>query len=622
MKREGCGAAGGEGVEEGRLGAKTWRRRSDDRLRREGGQRGGSRPARFSLRAALLPSQSVAAVDAWGTEGEGGNGRDGECPRARAPARSQPHQVSPSAPSPSSFSGFASNAPSSSASSCCSPPASASTSASASYLHQGHRRRSRRCRRRSSSSSGPFEAVSIATAAAAGAEASTAGTTVPTAAGVVASRERGITGPGKKRGLEQRVVASVPSAAADRDGAAPKKDPLWRRLRRTTTGSTTTTTTTDSTAGAGAAAAAAAAPETGLAEFVRSFSGGSRRRGLVEDVLKVVVWSFFAERLVQSALVGWGQSGRVAPIEQLGGTLIEADPSDARYVETRAVLRGVRMGRDTVHLNTARASPEMFTKLEVSEVRFPSSTTPRAESSGRRQGERGDDGSDSAEASEQGGADAADEDEARPLLFHEYAAPAFAHLRGLYGMSSSEYRRSFREGSRMIAHASNSKSAQSFMFTEDGKYMLKTASESELDSMLRLLPRYAEHVARRRGSLITRFYGIYRVTEPTTKRSTVFVSSSNVFSTEKRLHERYDLKGSVVGRRTISPKEGGAVAKPTTILKDLDLADGEKIQLAAGCKKRLLAELSADAEFLADLGVMDYSLLVSPPPFPRPATAI
>lgn len=47
------------------------------------------------------------------------------------------------------------------------------------------------------------------------------------------------------------------------------------------------------------------------------------------------------------------------------------------------------------------------------------------------------------------------------------------------------------------------------------------------------------------------------------------------------------------------------------MLKDLDLADGEKIQLAAGFKKRLLAELSADAGFLAMLGVMDYSLLVS-----------
>lgn len=37
-------------------------------------------------------------------------------------------------------------------------------------------------------------------------------------------------------------------------------------------------------------------------------------------------------------------------------------------------------------------------------------------------------------------------------------------------------------------------------------------SESELNSMLRLLPLYADHVSRRRGSLITRFYGIYRIT--------------------------------------------------------------------------------------------------------------
>ena len=43
-------------------------------------------------------------------------------------------------------------------------------------------------------------------------------------------------------------------------------------------------------------------------------------------------------------------------------------------------------------------------------------------------------------------------------------------------------------------------------------------SESELDTMLRLLPRYAEHVTRTKGSLISRFYGIYRISNPTTKR--------------------------------------------------------------------------------------------------------
>lgn len=38
---------------------------------------------------------------------------------------------------------------------------------------------------------------------------------------------------------------------------------------------------------------------------------------VLQDVLKVAVWSFFAERLVQSTLVGWGQSGRVGPLEQV-----------------------------------------------------------------------------------------------------------------------------------------------------------------------------------------------------------------------------------------------------------------------------------------------------------------
>ena len=47
-------------------------------------------------------------------------------------------------------------------------------------------------------------------------------------------------------------------------------------------------------------------------------------------------------------------------------------------------------------------------------------------------------------------------------------------------------------------------------------------------------------------------------------------------------------------------------------MKDLDLAESAKGKLcfAAGCKERLLAELTADADFLAVHGIMDYSLLV------------
>ena len=47
-------------------------------------------------------------------------------------------------------------------------------------------------------------------------------------------------------------------------------------------------------------------------------------------------------------------------------------------------------------------------------------------------------------------------------------------------------------------------------------------------------------------------------------------------------------------------------------MKDLDLAESTngKLRLAAGYKERLLADVTADADFLAVHGVMDYSLLV------------
>lgn len=37
----------------------------------------------------------------------------------------------------------------------------------------------------------------------------------------------------------------------------------------------------------------------------------------LQDFLRMAVWCLFAERLLQSTVVGWGQSGRVGPLEQV-----------------------------------------------------------------------------------------------------------------------------------------------------------------------------------------------------------------------------------------------------------------------------------------------------------------
>jgi len=83
------------------------------------------------------------------------------------------------------------------------------------------------------------------------------------------------------------------------------------------------------------------------------------------------------------------------------------------------------------------------------------------------------------------------------------------------------------------------------------------------------------------------------------------------------LQERYDLKGSTVGRyASAAEKEAG----DSVILKDLDVK--RRIKVGPVVKKRMMEQLERDTKLLADHMVMDYSFLVgvhkrSASPIPR-----
>lgn len=47
------------------------------------------------------------------------------------------------------------------------------------------------------------------------------------------------------------------------------------------------------------------------------FAGPVSVEQALRDLLRVTVWCLFAERLLQSTAVGWGQSRRVGPLEQV-----------------------------------------------------------------------------------------------------------------------------------------------------------------------------------------------------------------------------------------------------------------------------------------------------------------
>lgn len=82
------------------------------------------------------------------------------------------------------------------------------------------------------------------------------------------------------------------------------------------------------------------------------------------------------------------------------------------------------------------------------------------------------------------------------------------------------------------------------------------------------------------------------------------VVMSNVFQTNVKIHEKYDLKGSIIGRMASEEEK----QSPNPILKDLDVS--KHVYLGKAKTKLLLDQLKSDAKFLESNQIMDYSLLL------------
>ncbi|GMI17289.1 hypothetical protein TrLO_g661 [Triparma laevis f. longispina] len=184
--------------------------------------------------------------------------------------------------------------------------------------------------------------------------------------------------------------------------------------------------------------------------------------------------------------------------------------------------------------------------------------------------------------------------------------------------------RSFKSNSKGSARANTL-----FFFSSDGAYLIKTVPKRERKVLGEILGRYEEYMKNDGGrSLLTRFCGMYDVRRR--KRNSWFggeetltlVVMNSIFPVNAEIEERYDLKGSTVGRIC---KQAEIDKKGTSaVLKDLNLASSVASEvrslgtssLSKGYgfnisfrKSRFMRQLSKDVEFLKTCGVMDYSLL-------------
>lgn len=191
-----------------------------------------------------------------------------------------------------------------------------------------------------------------------------------------------------------------------------------------------------------------------------------------------------------------------------------------------------------------------------------------------------------------------------PVPFITFAPLVFGKIREMFDVSDDEYALSIGP-EQLIGHlqlgkltsfsqkSSDGKSGSFFFFSHDSKFMAKTISKSEANTFFKVLPAYYKYMKENPDTTLVRLFGIHEI------HGEHFLVMGNVFHSPVRIHECYDLKGSTVGR---SNKEG-------FVKKDLDIKKG-RFKLTSDEKKKLLAQVKKDTEFLKGLNVIDYSFCV------------
>ncbi|CAM8964624.1 unnamed protein product [Rhodiola kirilowii] len=184
----------------------------------------------------------------------------------------------------------------------------------------------------------------------------------------------------------------------------------------------------------------------------------------------------------------------------------------------------------------------------------------------------------------------------------DYCPMVFRNLREMFKIDAADYMMSICGNDTLRELSSPGKSGSVFFLSQDDRFMIKTLRKSEVKVLLRMLPKYHHHVRSYENTLITKFFGLHRI-KPSSGQKFRFVVMGNMFCTELRIHRRFDLKGSSLGRSTDKVE-----IDETTTLKDLDL--NYSFYLEPSWREALLKQIEIDSKFLESQRIMDYSLLL------------
>ena len=142
----------------------------------------------------------------------------------------------------------------------------------------------------------------------------------------------------------------------------------------------------------------------------------------------------------------------------------------------------------------------------------------------------------------------------KSTLLVNYAPKLFHAIRSYQGIRTSSYVFSMCNKPLKPKVFGASASGSFFFETSDKRYVLKTINKRECDQLRNMLFEYWKHLEKYSDTLLPRFMGMYKVKHTDNGFVRVLVMR-NVFYTKLPISEKYDLKGSTVGRET---KDGGS----------------------------------------------------------------
>lgn len=209
------------------------------------------------------------------------------------------------------------------------------------------------------------------------------------------------------------------------------------------------------------------------------------------------------------------------------------------------------------------------------------------------------------------------------LPFKEYAPDIFAELRQLEDITDQDYLIALSTTEK--EQLSEGASGAFMFFCGNMKYIVKTINPREAAVLHSSLDLYLNYLKSNPNSLLVKFLGSYSLKIYT--QTFHFIIMKNLFEPKIDINERFDIKGSYVGRyANLSPPNKSIICRHcneifvpsakekctkiigyhegNVVLKDNDLR--VKISLKKSDAMSLLDILKKDSDLLAQLGVLDY----------------